>query len=80
MNEIIANWTKLCIGIAALIITVSFALGHISAQDFLSIIGAALGLHATVSGVSSFIAGPTANKDVTVATVETNTAKAAERP
>lgn len=65
MNELIANYTKIVIGICAIIVTASYATGHISTQDLVTLIGALLGGHALTAGVSSVLTGPTANKDIT---------------
>jgi hypothetical protein len=65
MNELIANYTKIVIGLCALIVTVSYACGHLTTQDMVTLIPALLGGHALISGISSVLTGPTANKEIT---------------
>jgi len=64
MNEIIANYAKIVIGLIAIILAVGFSLGHVSLADLQTLIPLLLGGHALISGVSSVLTGPTANKDL----------------
>lgn len=50
MNEIIANWTKLTIGVCLILVTVGFVLGHLTRDDFLTTLGILVGVHAATSG------------------------------
>lgn len=52
MSELIANWTKLCIGVCAIIVTVGYVTGHVSMSDLQVISTLLLGGHALTSGLS----------------------------
>ena len=55
MNEIIANYTKIIVGLMALIVTVGYVTGHVTTDDLKVLIGIGLGVHAGVSGLTGII-------------------------
>jgi hypothetical protein len=64
MNEIIANYTKIVIGLCGLILTVGYVTGHVPSGDLKVLVPILFSGHALTSGISSVLTGPTANKDV----------------
>ena len=60
MSNLFTNWTKLVIGIIAIILTIGYVFGRITSDDFRWIFTAALGLqglHAGVSGINGLVGG-----------------------
>jgi hypothetical protein len=76
MTEIFANWTKIILGICALVLLTSYAFGRISTDDMVKLLAAVSALHPLISGLAAAAGGPTRNDEITHA----NIIKAVESP
>ena len=52
MNALIANWTKLCVGVCLIIITIGYVTGHVTSNDLVGIVAGLGGVHALTSGIT----------------------------
>jgi len=57
MTELLANWTKVVVGVCAVIVTIGWVTGRISTNDFLAVLGATVGIHGISSGGSALLGG-----------------------
>ncbi len=57
MTELFANWTKVVVGVCAVIATIGWVTGRISTNDFLAVLGATVGIHSISSGGSALLGG-----------------------
>ena len=57
MNDIVTNWTKICIGLAIVIVAIGVTTGHIvvSENGWLTIVSVLAGGHAVSSGLGGLI-------------------------
>lgn len=57
MTELLANWTKVVVGVCAVIVTIGWVTGRVSTNDFLAVLGATVGIHGISSGGSALLGG-----------------------
>ncbi len=55
MTDLLANWTKVVVGVCAVIVTIGWVTGRISTNDFLAVLGATVGIHGISSGGSALL-------------------------
>jgi hypothetical protein len=65
MSQIIANWTKLVMGVCAVILLGGYVAGRITTDDMIKLMTALSGLHLFTSGALSMLGGPVQNSAIT---------------
>jgi hypothetical protein len=64
VNELITNWIKIVAGVCAVIAVAAWGLGHVTTNDLIAVLASLFAAHATSSGVSGLVGGPTQNNTI----------------